>query len=48
LEHNPFRASVWNGFNTILNIDAEVGIEDEKMRRRSKRLKTMEGDRNFG
>jgi hypothetical protein len=48
LEHNPFRASVENGFNTILNVDAEVGIEDEKMRRRRKRLKTMEGDRNFG
>jgi hypothetical protein len=47
LEHNPFRASVWNGFNTILNVDAEVGIEDEKMRRRRKRLETMEDDGNF-
>jgi hypothetical protein len=33
LEHNPFRASVWKGFNTILNVDADIGIEDEKMRK---------------
>jgi hypothetical protein len=47
LEHNPFRASVWNGFNTILNVDAEVGVEDEKMRKRRRRLKTMEGEREL-
>jgi hypothetical protein len=35
-------------FGHHLEYDAEVGIEDEKMRRRRKRLKTMEGDRNFG
>jgi hypothetical protein len=42
LEHNPLRASVWNGFNTILNVGAEVGLVRgyEKVRRR-RRLKTM-------
>ena len=28
LEHNSFRASVWNDFNTILKVDGEAGLNE--------------------